>query len=226
MNLSWAQAWRVGASAAVLLGWAVAAHLGSAGEGNADLNAGIAVLPILVALLALLWQGHRRWLFAAGAVVSAGAIWALWPKLRQNIPLLYYLQHLGTHLALAVFFGRTLLGNGDALVTSMARFIYGDELSPRKVRYTRQVTLAWTLFFVLNALVSTVLFLWAPPAVWSVHANLLTGPLMALMFLGEHLVRQRMLPPHERPSVSEVIRAYRQRVQRESETRRSNGSDA
>lgn len=226
MNLPWAQALRVGATAILIVGWAVAAHLGSAGAGSVDLNTAVALLPILVALAVLLWQAHSRWLFAAGLLVAAGAVWVLWPQLRQSVSLLYYLQHLGSHLALAVFFGRTLRGNGDALITSMARFIYLDALSARKVRYTRQVTLAWTVFFVANALVSTGLFLWAPAAVWSVHANLLTGPLIGLMFLGEHLIRLRVLPAHERPSVAEVVRAYRQRVNQATPTRRPAGPEA
>jgi uncharacterized membrane protein len=220
MSMSWAKAWRVGATAVLLLGWAVAAHLGSAGAGSADVNAALAVLPIVIALAVLLWQAHSRWLLAVGLVVAGGVVWVLWPQLRQNISLLYYLQHLGSHLALAVFFGRTMWGAGDALVTNMARFIYGDALSARKVRYTRQVTVAWTVFFVANALVSTGLFLWAPLAVWSAHANLLTGPLIALMFLVEHQVRKRLLPPHERPSLAEALRAYRQRLDQGSMARR------
>lgn len=220
MSMSWAKAWRVGSTAVLLLGWAVAAHLGSAGAGSADVNAALAVLPIVIALVVLLWRVHSRWLMAAGLVMAGGVVWVLWPQLRQNVSLLYYLQHLGSHLALAVFFGRTLWGTGDALITGMARFIDGDVLSARKVRYTRQVTVAWTVFFVANALVSTGLFLWAPPAVWSAHANLLTGPLIALMYFVEHLVRKCLLPPHERPSLVEAIRAYRQRVEQGSMARR------
>lgn len=211
MNPRAAQAWRVGATALLLVGWAVAAHLGSSGAGNADVHAAIALAPLLIAVAALLWHAHSRWLQAAGLAAAMVVVWWLWPQFRQNVSLVYYLQHLGSHLALAVFFGRTLLGGGDALVTSMARYIYGDGISARKVRYTRGVTLAWTVFFLVNASVSTVLFLLAPPAVWSIHANLLTGPLIALVFVAELLVRQRVLPAHERPSVADVVRAYRQR---------------
>ena len=52
--------------------------------------------------------------------ISSASVW-LWPQLRQNVPLLYYLQHVGSQLALAVFFGRTLLGPGEALITRIAR---------------------------------------------------------------------------------------------------------
>lgn len=212
MSLSWSRVWRGAGAGALLAGWAVLAHLGSAGSGDPDLNVLVALLPIGAALAVLLWQTRRPALLVGGLVTAVLAAWAYWPQLRQSVSLLYYLQHLGTHLVLAALFGRSLVGGGDALVTSMARFIYGNDLSVRKQRYTRQVTWLWTVFFVLNALVSTGLFLWAPAAVWSVHANLLTGPLIGLVFLCEYLVRLRVLPAHERPSVAEVVQAYRQRM--------------
>ena len=199
-------------TAALLVAWALAAHLGSSGAGSADFNAVVAVLPLLAAGTALLWQTRNRWLFAVGMAGTAMLVLGLWSQLRQNVPFLYYLQHLGSHLALAMLFGNTLRRPREALITSMARFLDGDAISPRKQRYTRQVTVAWTWFFVLNGLVSSVLFLAAPVAIWSIHANLLTGPLVATMFLGEHLIRMRVLPAHERPSLAEVVRAYRQRT--------------
>ncbi|HEX5805215.1 MAG TPA: hypothetical protein VFY31_02625 [Macromonas sp.] len=197
------------ASVALLLLWMAASHLGSLGVGNADLNVAVALAPVLAALGLLLWRQCAVWVLAlVGVAVAAVLVW-LWPLCRSNVAALYYLQHLGIHLMLAVVFGKSLRGPGDALVTSMARFIFPDELSARNVRYTRGVTLAWTLFFCANALVSTVLFWWAPTEVWSFHANLMTGPLVGLMFLCEHLVRYRFLPPHERPSLAMVARAWR-----------------
>jgi uncharacterized membrane protein len=193
----------------LMVAWMVAAHVGSAGWGNASFNAAVGVLPIVAAVLMALWRvPHRAWRVAGVLALGVLLAW-LWPQLRHNVPLLYYIQHLGIHVALGVFFGRSLLGPGDALITRMARRIFADELSARKVRYTRGVTLAWTVFFFLNALVSTLLFIWAPPAIWSVHANLLTGPLVGVMFLVEHIWRMCVLPPHERPGLAAIVRAYR-----------------
>ena len=226
MSLSWSQAWRGAAAGVLLLAWVVAAHLGSVGIGSADLNAAIATTPLLLAWTVLLWQFKPRWVRLTGFALALSAVLALWPQLSQSIALLYYLQHLGTHLALAVLFGRTLHGPGEPLITRMARSIYDHALSERKVRYTRQVTLAWTLFFLGNALVSTGLFLWAAPTVWSIHANLLTGPLIVGMFLAEHLVRRFVLPPDERPGLSDVVRAYRQRGAMGGAARQSPEPDA
>ncbi|MCV0441094.1 MAG: acyl carrier protein [Hydrogenophaga sp.] len=193
----------------LMVAWVVAAHVGSAGWGNPDFNAAVAVLPIGAAVLMALWRLPQRVVRAAGVLALAVALAWLWPRLRLNVPLMYYLQHLGIHVALGVYFGKSLLGPGEALITRMARRIFSHELSARKLRYTRGVTLAWTLFFFTNALVSTLLFLWAPPAIWSVHANLLTGPLIGLMFVIEHVCRLFLLPPHERPGIAAIVQAYK-----------------
>ena len=200
----------------LMVAWVVAAHVGSTGWGNADFNAAVAVLPIAVAALMALWR-LPQWVVRGAGVLALGALLAwLWPRLRHNVALLYYIQHLGIHIALGVLFGKSLLGPGDALITRMARRIFGPELSERKLRYTRGATLAWAIFFFANALVSTGLFIWAPPAIWSIHANVLTGPLIALMFLGEHLVRLRLLPPHERPGLAAIRQAYQRESARRS----------
>jgi uncharacterized membrane protein len=205
---------RAAASGLVLLGWIVASHLGSTGRGPVDLHVAVAVAPFLVALAIGFTRLRAPMLKAVAWLVVAALLWVLWPGLRAQVALLYYLQHLGFHLALAALFGASLLGPGDALVTRLARRVHGQELSPGHVRYTRQVTAAWLAFFVLNALVSTALFLFAPREVWSLHANVLTGPLVGAMFLIETAWRRAVLPPHERPSLSAVVRAWRADGQR------------
>jgi len=188
--------------------WSAAAYIASAGVGTPDLDATLAVAPLVLAVAVVLWQAGRRWWSVPLAVAAVGMLVWLWPGVRENVPLMYYLQHLGAHLALAVLFGRTLLGPGEALITRLARMADG-ELSERKARYTRKVTIAWTVFFLANALLSTLLYSFAPIAVWSIHANVLTLPLVALMFGAEFVVRQFVLPANERPGLVESVRAYR-----------------
>lgn len=45
--------------------------------------------------------------------------------------------------------------------------------------------------------------------VWSVFANLLSTPLLMLMFAGEYAVRWFVLPAADRAGPLEAIRAYR-----------------
>lgn len=197
------------ALAGLLIAWAWLAHYTSAGEGDPDLAVALASAPILAVVLLLLGRSGRRWWMLVGTLASLGGLIWYWPELRRNVALLYFLQHLGTNLALAVLFGRSLFGPGEALVTQFARLAHQGVLSTAQARYTRQVTRAWTLFFVLMALVSTGLFLLAPPILWSVFANLLTMPLLCLMFLGEWLVRNLVLPPADRTGITDSLRAYR-----------------
>jgi uncharacterized membrane protein len=197
------------ATAAVMVAWALAAHLGSAGQGHPDLTAALGVAPIVAALAMLLWRvRHPLWVAGSGLALLAALAW-LWPALRQNVALLFFIQHLGINLALAALFGRTLSGPGEPLATRLARIVHNGVLSERQLRYTRQVTRAWTLFFLANAAVSALLYALAPVALWSFYANILTGPLVGLMFVAEHLLRMRVLPPEERPSIAEVVRVWR-----------------
>jgi uncharacterized membrane protein len=203
---------------ALAAAWAWLAHQGSAGEGNADFAAALAALPVVAIVVMLLWRvGNPLWIAGGGLAVLGLLAW-LWPALRQNVALLYYVQHLGTNLALATLFGRSLFGPREALVTQFSRKAHGGVISAAKARYTRQVTIAWTIFFLATALLSTALFWLAPPAAWSLFANLLTVPLIVLMFAVEHCFRYRMLAPGDRSSVADTIRAYRAAMRRRSDT--------
>jgi uncharacterized membrane protein len=188
--------------------WAIAAHLASAGEEHRDLAVAVALGPLAALAIILLWRQRPALAAGAGLVLAAAAA-ALWPLLREHVAWLYFLQHLGTNLALAALFGLTLRPGRVALVTRFARLAHGGAVSAAKERYTRGVTLAWTLFFLTCASASAGLFFLAPTAVWSTFANLLTLPLVATMFVVEHLVRQRVLPPGDSSSVADTIRGYR-----------------
>ena len=202
---------------ALLAAWAVLAHLGSAGESDANLGAALGVTPLIVIVALLLWRVRNPLWLVAGSLTLLAALAAAWPTLRENVPLLYLVQHIGTNLALATLFGRTLFGGGDALVTQLARVVHG-EISERKIRYTRRVTIAWTAFFIGISLTSLLLFNFAPAHVWSVFANLLSTPLLAVMFTGELLCRYTLLPPEERTGVVDSIRAYRLNIRRQQNT--------
>lgn len=189
--------------------WALTAHFTSAGKESSGWGAALALTPMSVALALGLWRLPSRWLGAlAGAAVLAGVVGA-WPFLKGQVALLYYVEHLGVYLLLAVFFGRTLRGPDESLVTQMARRVHGGVLSPAQVAYTRQVTRAWSIFFVGMALVSTGLFLFAPLVVWSTFANLLGGPLIALMFVGEYLWRRHALPEETPATMADAVRAWK-----------------
>lgn len=185
------------------------AHLGSAGDPDSTLASLLGLTPIAAALGILAWRARHPLLTGTALVVLLGGLAWLWPTLRHNVALLYFVQHAGINLALATLFGRTLLGPGEALITQLARAVHGGEMSEGKRRHTRQVTIAWTMFFLANALISALLWCFAPLAVWSAFANLLAMPLVVMMFAAEHIWRSRVLPPEERPTIAQVVGAYR-----------------
>ncbi|HXE37473.1 MAG TPA: hypothetical protein VN639_03290 [Azonexus sp.] len=198
------------ALAALVVAWAWVAHQGSAGAGNPDFSVAVATAPVAVLLVILLWRIGKPLGSALGGLAMLGLLAWFWPALRQNVALLYYLQHLGTNLALAALFGHTLFGSHEALVTQFARMAHGGVVSAAQERYSRQVTIAWSIFFLANGAVSSILFWLATPAAWSLFANVLGTPLVAAMFVLEHLCRNHFLPPEDRSSVADTIRGYRE----------------
>jgi uncharacterized membrane protein len=81
-------------------------------------------------------------------------------------------------------------------------------LPPDVEHYTRQVTIAWTIFFGCMFALSCLLYLPGFVAVWSVFANLLSPILVATMFVAEYLVRRLVLPAWERTSFLDGIQAF------------------
>lgn len=193
--------------------WAIFAHRNSVG-GASELSTALAATPIVIVAAMLLRRLGHPLRIAGGALAALALLAGAWPQLRENGALLHYVEHVGTNLAFAVVFGRTLGAGHEPLITQLARFAHPEGLSPAKLRYTRQVTVAWTGFFIATAAVSTGLFLLAPAAVWSVFANFLTLPLILLMFVVEHLCRYLVLPPVERGGIADTIRAFRAGQQR------------
>jgi uncharacterized membrane protein len=195
---------------ALAVAWAVGAHVASASGEPSHWGAALAIAPLGLALVLALWRFPQRWLAALAAAASLALLAWAWPALTSEVALLYFVQHVGVNLLLAAFFGRTLSGPEESLITRLARKVHGGVLSERQVAYTRWVTKAWTTFFLAMAVISVVLFVWAPVASWSVFANLLGAPLTGAMFVGEYLWRLRCLPSHERSTFADAVRAWKQ----------------
>jgi uncharacterized membrane protein len=112
---------------------------------------------------------------------------------------------------LAITFGSTLgRDHSKAMCSRIACAILPAPPDAAYLRYTWNVTLAWTVFFALSAVLSVLLFFAGPIEVWSFFANLLTPVLLGAMFVGEYLVRLRAMPGRRHFGIAETIRAYRQ----------------
>jgi uncharacterized membrane protein len=156
---------------------------------------------------------RARWavIVLTGLAWAAMSLWLLfrapsspWSTVAER---LYLVEHVAIHLALAYSFGFTLRRGSRPLITRLAERVHGS-LTPAKVRYTRQVTVAWTVYFVAMAAVSVALFATLPFAAWAVYAHVATPLALVTMFLGEYVLRFRLHPEFERARVRDMIRAY------------------
>ena len=66
------------------------------------------------------------------------------------------------------------------------------DLPPRAVRYTRNVTWVWVIFFAVNGSIALATALWASDAVWTLYNGLIAYVLIGLLFGIEWLVRRRV----------------------------------
>lgn len=117
------------------------------------------------------------------------------------------LSHATLNLFLLWLFGRTLLRGQEPLISQIARHIKG-QLTQEITRYTRQVTIAWCIFFTLQVITSLSLYAFAPIAAWSFFINVLDLPLLILMFITEQAYRTARFPHHSRTSIMKVIKVY------------------
>ena len=175
-----------------------------------DWNAVVVVGPMLA--LAALWAGRRgmRVLAAVPALAVLALVVQAWRGDGFAPGTLYLAQHAGVHALLAFIFGSTLQAGREPLITALARRVH-DRLTAPMAVYTRKVTIAWTLYFSGMAALSVTLYALAPFGAWAVFANLVTPVAMALLFVGEYVLRYRLHPEFERATLAQAMNAYSQR---------------
>ncbi|AOJ14367.1 hypothetical protein WJ07_20445 [Burkholderia vietnamiensis] len=200
-----------GALAAVAA-YQIGAHYAAATPGAHGFGLAMALVPPLLLALGAALRSPRRAALVPAWLLVAGALWAARVPLARHFEWGLYLEHASFNVAMALLFGRTLTAGQVPLCTRFAAMIHG-EITPAVARYTRRITLAWALFFVAIAAVSTLLFATAPIAAWSTFANYLSLPLVAVMFAAEHACRRVALPGDARTTMADSMRAYRASTQ-------------
>jgi uncharacterized membrane protein len=186
---------------------AVAAHYAIVAAQSPTPGALLSLVPVALIGLALARRARSRAIVAAALVLAALAAWLGWPLLERNFTDLFFVEHAGANLVLAIVFGRTLLAGREPLCTRFARMIHGA-LEPDALRYTREVTLAWTLFFAALCALSCGLYLGGFLEAWSILANIASPLLVAAMFAIEYAVRARVLPTHAQVGILGGIQAF------------------
>lgn len=203
----WRRRLQLSAIVAFAVAYAVLSHYSNSSAGSHDLGIALAVLPLLMVGLVLLWRCAQWWVAALAAAAAAALLHDYWRFLEQNFSLVYLLQEGGFYSLMSASFGQSLLGGREALCTQLADKVHGP-LSPREVLYTRQVTAAWAIFFLFITAATVVLFMLAPLRIRSLFANFCVPALIGLMFAGEYAVRRHTLPQVQRAGLLAAVRVY------------------
>ncbi|HEU4458195.1 MAG TPA: acyl carrier protein [Methylibium sp.] len=162
--------------------------------------------------------GRVAGLLAAALIVAGVAAAHSW--LMAHGAVLYVAEHAGFNLALASLFGLSLRDARGPLITRLARHVRGGVLPDGVEHYTRRVTQMWAAAFVAIAATSVLLFVAAPLPWWSAFANLATMPLVALLFVGEYVVRRIVLRGIDHSRLIDGVRAFRAHSRADGTTQR------
>ena len=182
-------------------------HYSNSHAQEGDLATILALAPMSSVGLLLIWRWRGMPAALPAAAIAGSVCWHFWPSFRQNFSLVYLLQQLGFYMLMAATFGLSLLPDRTPLCTRFADKVHGP-LGQLELRYTRQVTAAWTWFFVANAAVTVLLHAFAPLNVWSFFVNFLALPLIALMFAVEYAIRRHVLKQIHTGGLLATLRVY------------------
>ena len=158
---------------------------------------GIALVAWVVGL-----RGLKPGPAALGAAVAL--VLSLW--LARRFPgVLLFTPPILINLALCALFARTLRRGSEPLVSRFARLGRGGQLTPDLARYTRNLTAAWAIFFMVMAVVSATLAVTGPLATWSLFSNALSYLLVVAFFIVEYIYRRVRYRHHPHASPWQMI---------------------
>ena len=196
-------------AAVVVLGiiYACLSHYSNSNPSAVDLRTALALGPMSILAVTLTWRWYQA---VAGLLAAALLGWLLlhsWALLREHFPLIYLIQQCGFYGIMAFTFGRSLIKGRVPLCTQLADQVRGP-LNELELKYTRAVTVAWVVFFLLNLLLTGLLYQFAPLKVWSLFVNFYSLPLILFMFAAEFAVRRQVLPRTPRDGLLATLRVY------------------
>ena len=134
----------------------------------------------------LLSGASRADLIVVAALLALAAM-TVW----SNSELLLRFYPAAMNAGMLVLFGLSLR-RPPSMVERFARLREPD-LPPAGVRYTRQVTCLWCLFFVFNGAVAAASAIYASRELWALYNGFIAYLLMGALFAGEWLCRRYFL---------------------------------
>lgn len=103
---------------------------------------------------------------------------------------MYWYPVLVSLVMLLIFSGSLL--TSQSIIERLAR-IQQPDLPLKGVRYTRQITQIWCVFFVINMVIIFILIRAEHWQAWALYTGLISYVLMGTLFLGEWLYRRFVL---------------------------------
>lgn len=206
--------WRPVMSALALVAYALLSHWLMVHASDSPWAIAFLLAPLLLVFGGMA-VARRRWDLLA--LIGAGLVGVEWLVSRSgglggfgDVNRLYVLQHAVINLVLGAMFAATLLPGRVPLITAVALRVHGSGMQAAKYPYTRQVTVAWALYFFGLVAVSFPLYAFCDWAIWSTFSNLVNPVLAAALMFGEWRLRYWLHPEFERVSIGAAIRAFRQ----------------
>lgn len=144
---------------------------------------------VMIGALRLAASGQRLWI---GLGLGALALAALTGVLNVGWPLRWY--PVFVNFSLLVLFGVTLR-KPPSMAERLARLREPD-LPPHAIEYTRKVTIAWCVFFVVNGSLAALTTVFGTDQQWALYNGGLAYGLMGVFAGAEYLIRLRVKKQH------------------------------
>lgn len=150
----------------------------------------LAVILLVMAAIRFLTTKNERTISIYG--IAAIVVIAIVALMSDSSSSLYFYPLLINGVLFCIFF--LSLFNPPSIIERIARRT-NPELPKHAIGYTRKVTQAWCVFFILNGIAS-VITLYQSEQWWLIYNGLIAYGLIALMLGGEYLIRIHVMRKH------------------------------
>jgi len=154
----------------------------------------IIVMMLLIGIQKILY-GNRS--LAIGLIFFAVIVSCL---LYYQTRLIIFIPPVIIPLALAIIFGRTLIGDQTAFITIISQKMISRPLFEEEKKYTRFITYLWVSFFLFLVVESIMVAFTYSIETWSYVTNFLNYILVVVFSLSEYVLRRVILHHIEHPS--------------------------
>lgn len=100
------------------------------------------------------------------------------------------------NFSLAIIFMQSLSSGKMPIIERIAR-IQEQDLPEHAIKYTRKVTVVWSVFFIINGLVSIGTWIFADIETWTLYNGFISYIFIGVLFLVEFVIRQKVKKAHQ-----------------------------